>query len=730
MTRAGRGRAFALVVLLILPSAAGVGAPPGPAAAQDASPARVTLAAIDPFATSGTAVRWSVVVEHDGDAPWTRVEVVAELHGALGSRSALRTALAGSVVPPVVRRSVVDAPGSAPLVPGGVARISGAVPLTGAALSGRTNAVHPLRLRVLADGLEVGRIDTAIVRIGTAPIAPLATTLVWPFTAPPARAPDGDVSAVLDPLTAAGGHLDTLVTALERVTVGGAEAPLAGLAPGVASALPAHLVEDLTLRADGVPTGPEEDLPDGPPPSDADEAIDEGALRAALLLQRVRRAALALPHGPLVTPYADADVGRLLASGVELQPLAVRALLDGGGRIPTLVGRDPSPVVLLDAPVSPATLDLLPGGTVLLPHAAIEAPALALDVPLGEPVRTLRSPTGRPVTALIGDPYLTLALGTSTRLVPGDPVRAAHEVLVRTAMVHLEAPGRVGRTLVLLPPPDFDPDRRFATELLARLGDAPWLDPLPPDALATTAATGTVLEPARLLDTTADPLPGRLVSALTSTRRDLELLAGAVDRPVGAPDDVIPVGGRALRDASDELLRATSRAFAGDVDRAVALLAGVRAGVDEAFGTITLAVNDVTLTDRDGTVPVALVHSGGVPIRVRVELSGPAALTWTDGRVREVVLGSDATRAIEVPVRSGATGRFPVTVRVTDPSGTRVLASDVIGVRATAVAGPALALIGAIVLLLTVIGTLRQRRRGLAWRTAGGDERTAEGVAR
>jgi hypothetical protein len=725
--RRGRARATALAVLVVLSPVTGVSVGSGPAVAQERPPARVTLAAIDPVVASGTAANWSLVVEHDGAAPWTRVDVIAEVHGPLGSRSALRTALAGGVVPPVLQRSIAQARTAGPLPPGGVVRISGAVPLTGAALSGPTNTVHPLRLQVLADGVEVGRIDTAIVRIGAAPATRLATTLVWPLSAPPARGPDGDVSAALDPLTVAGGRLDTLVAVLGSVALAGTDTPLGSLAAGIALAAPAHLVEDLAQRAADVPDDVVDDLLDAPPPEVAREPPEELALRAALLLQRLRRAALALPEGPLITPYGDADLSRVLASGPEVQPLAARALLDGGGRYPSLVGRDPAPVVLLDAPVPPVALDLLPGRAVLLPHAAIEAPDLALDVPLGEPVRTLRSPTGRPVTALVGDPYLTLALGTSTRLDPGDPVRAAHEVVVRTAMVHLEAPGRSGRALVLLPPTGFDPDRRFATELVGRLAEAPWL--APSAAASLVAADGTGSEPARLVGGAPGPLPPRLVTALASTRRDLELLAGAIEPPEG-PDEVVPVGGRPLRDASDELLRATSRAFDGDVERAVALLAGVRAGVDAAFGTVTLAVTDVTLTDRDGTVPIGVTHAGGVPIRVRIEVSGPAALTWTDGRVRELTLGSDDARAIEVPVRSGATGRFPVTVRVTDPTGERVLATDVVGVRATAVAGPALALIGVTVLLLTVVGTLRQRRRGIAWRKVGTDGRTGEEVAR
>ena len=410
----------------------------------------------------------------------------------------------------------------------------------------------------------------------------------------------------------------------------------------------------------------------------------------------------------MVTPYADADLDRLLSSGPALQPLAARAALEGARRTTVLLGRPQAPAVILEAPTSASVLDLLPSSTVLLPYTAIDAPDLVLDVPLGEPVRSLRSPTGRVLTAVIGDPYLSAALGVSSRSTPGDPVLAAHEVLVRTAMIHLEAPGRQGRSVLLLPPEDFDPDPRFAAALLSGLDAAPWLVLRSPAALVSAA--GDDRAPASLAEAVIAPLPSRLIDALRRTERDLDLLVGATD---GIPDDLdLRVGARDLRSANDELMRAVSRSLPGGTDTALALLEGVRAGVTSAFGAVEVAATDVTLTDRDGIVPLSVVRTGGVAVRLRVEVTGPAALTWPDGRVRELVLAPDATGSLEIPVRSGPTGRFPVTVRITDPTGERVLATDTLSVRATAVAGPALALISALVIALTVIGTVRQRRRG------------------
>ena len=737
MTRRAARTAAALVALLLLPlvapgplasdaDAQEIGPPPGQDAqgpdADDAGGARVVLLDVTPTVASGAELTFRVLVEHAGArdaARWERVEVVAELHGPLGSRSALRVALAGGAVPPVAQRTVVEVD-AVPLAPGGVVRVDGSMPMSGPGLGAADAAVHPLRLTVLADGEAVARLATAVVRDLAEPRVTLASTLVWPLAAPPARDADGATAATLDPLTVPGGRLDTLVAALAPLAAPDAPEELARLARGVGLVAPAHLVEDLARRAGDAGVAPFADTDEDPPvePADPDAQADERAARAALLLQRIRGTARALPGPPLASPYADADLARLLASGAGLQPLAARAALEGSGRVAQLLGVGAAPVVVLGPQVVPAMLDLIPHPTVVLPYAALEAPDLALDEPLGEPVRTLRSPAGRTVTALVGDPFLAGALSASSRTSPGDPVLAAQDVLARTAMVHLEAPGRAGRALVLLPEDGFDPDPRFAAELLRRLAVAPWLTHVPADLLAVTASASDPAEPARLSGAPVEPLSPRLVNALTTTTLGLDLLAGAVDLDAGQVVDLVPVGPRDLADAGDELLRAASRSFATDIERAVSILAGVRAGVDGAFGTIALRFDDVTLTDRSGTLPITLTHAGGVPIRVRLEVDGPAALTWTDGRVREVALGPDQEHTLEIAVRSGASGRFPVSVRVTDPSGTRLLAVAVVGLLATAAAGPALIAIAGLVVLLVVFGALRQRRRGLAWRTA------------
>jgi hypothetical protein len=364
-------------------------------------------------------------------------------------------------------------------------------------------------------------------------------------------------------------------------------------------------------------------------------------------------------------------------------------------------------------------LDLLPDGVVLLAHAAVVGPDLAQEQQLGEPVRDLIAPSGRRLTGIVADPFLSAALVASTRTTPGDPVLAAHHVLVDTAMVLFEAPGRGGRSLLLMAPADFDPDPRFAAALLDGFARAQWLRPSTPSGLL--AATQGDHPTARLAPADTTQLSPRLGEALTAAALDLSILAGAVDLAALATSDpslavggvpAIPLGPRTFQGAEDELLRATSRRLLDDSDLAVALVAGVQAGVDVAFGTVRIEATDLTLTDREGTLPITLTHVGGVPIRVRLEVDGPAAIAWTSGTTRDLTLALGAGMTIELPLRTGSTGQFPVSITVTDPSGRRTLASETLSVRGTAVSGPALSLIGTAIAALAIVGTIRQRRRG------------------
>ena len=695
-----------------------------PAGAQDAAaepaevaPARLVLTRLAP--TVGTAVdvdevAWRAVVEHIGTEPWERVDVTAELRAAVTTRGGLRAALAGVDVTPLLRRrSVALEPRT--LAPGELGVATGAIPLRGLAPAGDPGGVHPLRIRVIADGIEVARLDTAVIRLETAPPTTLATALVWPLTAP-AVLPGAEGSTAADAgtladLIAPGGRLRTAVTAL------GAADPT--VAAGVALAPAAHLLEDLAaLAADG---------PDG----------DAADVRAA-----IRTLSASARSGPVITAYGGVDPARLLAATAASDPpgaadviaaTAAAATFEGGRRLLPLTGRAPAPVTLLSGPTTRRALDLV-AGTVLVPHAALDLPDPELDATLGEPVRRVTAASGRIVTAVVADPFLADAVaGTARDAVvdrPGGAVAAAQEVLARAALLYLEAPGRTDRGLLLLVPPDLDVDPAAAAELLERLGAAPWLRLVAPATLVSVAGgagtdaagadgagadgAGPVAATSRravLLPADIGPAP-RLVTALTAATaaldRTVATVAPAAGLDPGAAEGRLVLGDRTAAELRDAILRAAGHP---DPDRGLAALAAVRDTADAALGPVAVAAGDLTLTDRAGPLPLAIANAGPLPLAVDVEAVGPAGLAWPEGTRRTVVLPEGGDVALELPVAARATGLFPVRIRVLDAAGGE-LAVAAVTVRATAVAGPALAGIAVAIAVMTAIGVVRQRRRG------------------
>jgi hypothetical protein len=708
-----------IVLLLLLAHATGslasMPAAQGQQPATDAPRAvQLTVVGIDSVVGAGVAsdtVRWRLLIENTTDEVWGEVRVRADLHAPIGSRSALRAALAGGAVPPLLRRVDLDASPTA-LDPGGIALGVGELPLTGLRIGGGVADVLPLRLQILADGVEVGRIDTAVLLLTTTTPTRVATSVVWSVDAPPTRAADGTVAAALDPLTLPGGRLDTLVR-----TIGRGPADVVTLAPSVT------LLEDLALR--------ERERAGG---DTAGTDIDPGATRAAelreLLVSTVRLGA----SPPVALPYADADLARILASPPPVRRLAATAMFEGSRRLGELTGRSSGPVTLLEGAVGPRTLDLVAGSVVLLPYGSIEAPDLALDLPLPEPVRPLVASSGRLLSGVVADPFVTAAIGAGARAdfdaagsaaptsdgtgapVQGGPVLAAHHVLLRTAMFYAEAPNRAGRSLLVLPPPDLDPDPRFLITLLDGFAAAPWLDLQGPAGLVRSPETADVtLAPSGaivLRAASADPLAPRLVQAIADVGAARALLLDAIDAdgPGGEPDELV-VAGRDLAAVADELLRATSRAdLTVSTEDPAVRLETIAVALRASLGELSVTSREVTLTARDGVLPLTLRHTGGVPLRLVVDVIGPAALSWPDGSQRRLTLAADEERTLELPVRAGSTGTFPVVVRVSSPGGT-LLVDETLSVRATAVAGPALAGIGAVVAVLLVIGTIRQRRR-------------------
>ena len=100
----------------------------------------------------------------------------------------------------------------------------------------------------------------------------------------------------------------------------------------------------------------------------------------------------------------------------------------------------------------------------------------------------------------------------------------------------------------------------------------------------------------------------------------------------------------------------------------------------------------LTLTAREGTIPLTIRNDSGVPLHVSIRLSSPK-LEFPDGDTIDRELVEESTR-IDIRVRSRATGAFPLRIDVRTPDGRQSLSMSRYTVRSTAVSGAGLRAVG------------------------------------
>ena len=199
------------------------------------------------------------------------------------------------------------------------------------------------------------------------------------------------------------------------------------------------------------------------------------------------------------------------------------------------------------------------------------------------------------------------------------------------------------------------------------------------------------LDPAR-----SDRIPTDTARAVTDRRADLDTFTSLVGPDSDLPD--LP---------SRHLLIATT-ADLDDDDRDAHLAAAGAAMEDVAGGVTTPRSFSLTLTAREGTIPLTIRNESGVPLRVLIRLRSQK-LEFPDGDTIERELVGEITR-IDIRVRSRATGAFPLLIDVRTPDGQRSLSTSRYTVRSTAVSGAGLLLSVGAGVFLTVWWARHWRR--------------------
>ncbi|HEV8572030.1 MAG TPA: DUF6049 family protein, partial [Actinomycetota bacterium] len=391
-----------------------------------------------------------------------------------------------------------------------------------------------------------------------------------------------------------------------------------------------------------------------------------GAAAAAKAIADLRRIVGAPEVELSALPYAAPNLPSLSIGG--LSPDLATQLRRGRDSVETILGRQPDPGLLRppDSALDPASLDHLAarGVRLLIVEPSTVPPA---SQPLGfapPPITSLRTSSG-PVTAVVSDPNVGAML--SSDLVTEDPVRAAQAVLGELAAIWLEQPG-VDRGIAITFPEEFDPSGTFFGQLGRGVASAPWL------RKSTASEMAEAFPPTsetKLAATEAVTFPRTYVDIIKETRRWIGTYRTMLVDESAEPDRL---------DA--KLLLAESGQFLVDQSAGLSFVGSAREEIGSIFDAVRPDTPQlITLTSSSGTgIPIRVTNGNRMPLRVSVRLVSRHLRVSPQS---SMVLRADSTQTVNFDVQLNTSGRFPVDVEVTSPSG-RVINKGTLIVRSTA----------------------------------------------
>jgi hypothetical protein len=577
------------------------------------------------------------------------VELV--LHGRIRSRSELAVTMRGDGLRSTVYQRATPV-SDLPTADGSLRVAISLDPAQPGSLSLSASGVYPLEVRARdVDGEVLGRVVTHLVRApdGDDESPPLAVAVLARALTEPALEPTGD-------------------RALTAGALEGAAPLLAALAAGEAPA-------SLSLSADAVAGLAE--LAAGEDPTATQVLAD---------LQAVAERGAVLPG-----PFAPTSPDALLAAGLDAE---LGAHLDAAAAaLEADLGIEPTPGLWL------ATPDLDDVGARALAGEGIRRVVLRaeqveplrpglLSLSLAQPY-VLDLDDRAEVEALEIDPLVVDHLGTDL-----SPALEASHVLAELAMLWFEQPG-VARAAVL--PVDEDVRPEVLSALVAGLSDGRVLEAVTLDEAFEVASP--LVQPGggrvdRELAPTADPDPiaRQVRGGLTGARGLLAGFGSLLGDGAGE--------GTRVPTAAAHLLLATSTSL--PAREQVAHLDAVGAAVDELTSAVVAPAREtITLTARDGTVPLVVRNDGDVPIEATVRLTS-AKLEFPEGDVLPLSLPPGSSTRLDLAVRARASGSIPLTVTITSPDGSLTLAVVDYSIRSPAVAGMGVILSAGAALFLLV----------------------------
>lgn len=646
--RRGPGRRRLLVLACVLAACAPV---LGARAQEDDSPGlTLSLEAISPWIDDARALELDLRLRNLGTEPRDGLHVEAWLLQPVTSRSQLAAVIDGEAS---ATFATVDAEDVA-------LRTSSRVELraTHEELGSPGLGIYPLSIRVSDDTGLLLEQRTAVPVVTDAPATRLRIVTVLDLVSPdpPVRLHGGyDPDTIdLDGLRDQAEQLDALLGARPVIAVDAASvAAHADLADGA-----------ITRTSDGRIT-------------DLDRS--SGTATAAARWLTALRAATG-DGAPATAPYVPVDLGAFAASGASER--IGRQFRRAEQVLTELLPREPT-----NALVAPALRDRdrFPIRTAIVAPEAItgttEAPFSPELFGISTPVRADR------VRLLVSDARLR-------ELSRGDAgwVASAQTIVAESALRWLELPLVAQERLLV-----FSIDPAAPPSLLEHVAtsfrDAPWLRRVLPGQAGAARGDATVPEaedPVRTLSL-AIPAASRAMRAIRSV----------------VPEDASEVALARIEEWDVALLiaeRVTEDAVGDET-----LADAVRGDIEAHLGRLRAATRDapITLTARQGEIPVVLDNGNDFAAQVAVHLSG-ARLSFPGGRDMPVRL-EPGTTTIDVPVEVLGQGTFSLEVSVVTPTGT-VLTTTELRVRSTRVSRVASIVVGGAILFLFVQAARKRRK--------------------
>jgi hypothetical protein len=516
---------------------------------------------------------------------------------------------------------------------------------------------------------------------------PVRLTMLWPLADRPrlaAGAPGGTtpVRLIDDDLAtslAAGGRLDTLLSAVDFVT-----SPPVDPGGEVRNAMCLAVDPDLLVTVNAMTAGyVVNDAPDAGPGTPTHPGAGQDA--AVAWLGRLRALAQRICVAP--TTYSQADLDALQRVGDPgLSAIATKGAADIVDQIlgvasirgATLVG---------DGPLTASAVELLSaqGPTVAVGAANSAAQDSATGEPATADVRPVRYTAAVAVAPF--DPTVGAALagagtepGSPTYLDPSldipvkhDSAAARRQDAVGSLLWRGLHPDTEPRTQILMPPLTWSPAPEDAQVILT--------------AVASTIHAGLAL---------ARPLPAVIAEANAIPPQDLDSPPdGALGNPRGRFDDGVvsgiaaatgrlrgltgalttdertgQTGNQYTAPLREDMLRALSQSVPPDARNGLAQqrLTTVGHTVDDLFGAVSI-VNpggSYTLATEHSPLPLALRNDLPVPIRVRLQIAAPPGMTVTD--MGEIML-PPGYLPLKVPIEVHFTQRVAVDVALRTADG-------------------------------------------------------------